>query len=141
MQTPALLDSRNSLEESSLSPGADRFLVSVTPSHIEQMYDRFDSGMADLSTANAVVIALKEALGSAKTIRTVKLSRGEWGISLGDQTLPLPHEANQWMQLLWDGFLAPPIVFDLKFPRRAERRGARGGYRTMAALGSSSEVA
>ena len=139
MQTPTLLDNWTTLEESSLSPRADRLFISVNPSHIEQMYDRFDSGMADLSTSNAIVIALKEVLGNEKPIRTVKLSRGEWGISLGESTLPLPHEANQWMQLLWDGFLAPPIVFDLKLSRGREYGGGR--TQTIAVSENSSEVA
>lgn len=125
MQTSALFERRTILESGSLSPRADRLLVTVSPLHIEQMYQRFDSGMCDLSTSNAVVLALKEVLGSQVSTKTIKMSRGEWGISIGEHTLPLPHEANQWMQLLWDGFIAMPITFDLKLPKKKSRRSHR----------------
>ncbi|MEM6280321.1 MAG: hypothetical protein AAF733_12640 [Verrucomicrobiota bacterium] len=103
----------------------DRLLVRVSPFHIEQMYERFDSGMCDLSTSNAIVLALKEVLGSGDTVKTIKMSRGEWGISIVELTLPLPHEANQWMQLLWDGFIAVPITFDLKVPKKSSLQPRR----------------
>lgn len=95
-------------------PHKTTIAVEVSASHIESMYDRFDSGMANHSTQNAIILALREILGTTLSLRSMKLSRDEWGIRIEDQVLPLPHEANQWMQLLADGFLVSPLRFELE---------------------------
>lgn len=90
--------------------------MEVTAGDIEEMFDRFDSGMADHSTANAIILALKRTLGGAMPLRTRRAGREGWTVKIGERSLALPEEANLWMAAMSEGRIVRPFSFALLLP-------------------------
>lgn len=90
--------------------------VKVTDGDIEEMYGRFDSGMADHSTANAIVLALKRTFGVTIPLRTRRAGRDGWTVKIGECALALPEEANHWMAAMSEGRIVRPFSFKILLP-------------------------
>jgi len=93
----------------------------VTETDIEEMRERLDSGMADLSTANAIVIALRRHLspgqGTPALRKLDSSAESGWLLSIsGGGCVPLPEEANRWMERWAQAGTIAPISFRLKVP-------------------------
>lgn len=69
----------------------------VSPDDIEEMLDRFDSGMADIRSANAIAIALNHLV--RPEIRGIMLhAESGWIFRVGDEEIELPGEVTRWME-------------------------------------------
>ena len=89
----------------------------VTGKDIEMMLDRFDSGMADLTTSNAVAIALKRVLGRDAYVRVIGDGTGRQFFCLYEGgKAPLPAEVCDWLAGCFRGVPAEPIEFEICLP-------------------------
>jgi len=90
------------------------------------MLDRFDSGMADLTTSNAVAIALKRALGSDAKVRVLSDPvRREFYCLYERGKYPLPRKVSAWLGDCFRGISVEPIQFKISLP--APFAEAKGG--------------
>ena len=84
--------------------------VRITKTHINEMYDRYDSGMCDRRSCNAVSLALSETLSKPVRIDTIN---GERHLIVGGQEIELPVEISDWLEKAEHGTAAEPIEFGL----------------------------
>lgn len=81
------------------------------------MLDRFDSGMADLTTSNAVAIALKRELQSEGDIRVISdTAQGKFVCLFDGEKIQLPEEVSSWLLGVFQGIPAEPVRFVLALP-------------------------
>ncbi|MDF1859114.1 MAG: hypothetical protein P1U87_02800 [Verrucomicrobiales bacterium] len=96
------------------SEAEKKISCAITEKDIRTMLDRFDSGMADLTTSNAVAIALNRELGPDANIRVIGDSvRGEFFLLYNDRKLPLPRSVSVWLSGCFQGIPVEPIHFEL----------------------------
>ena len=71
-------------------------LLEVTREDIDEMYDRYDSGMADRTTSNAVSLALGRKLKSLCLPKIVSAARHHGcRLHIGRDTYPLPQAGHR----------------------------------------------
>lgn len=78
------------------------------------MLNRFDSGMADLTTCNAVTFALKRELEPDAEVRVTSDSMHcGFFCSYNGKEYPLPGEVSDWLQLFFHGIPGAPMKFEI----------------------------
>ncbi len=82
----------------------------ISQRHISEMYDRFDSGLCDLTTCNAAALALSQIAG-----KKVKVFRknGRAFFEGGQGGGTLPEAVNTWLEAVDRGCLVKPFRFSL----------------------------
>ena len=92
--------------------------ISILENDLDEMWNRFDSGMCDLTTANAVAIAINRTLKAETTVRVVTDGTSEdFHVVFHDQVFPLPVEISVWLNRCLRGLREKPIVFSIWVPR------------------------
>jgi len=82
----------------------------ISQRHISEMYDRFDSGLCDQTTSNAVALALSQIMGEkVKVFR--KNGRAVFEGSKGGDTLP--NTVHTWLESVDRGCMVKPFRFSL----------------------------
>lgn len=89
--------------------------LSVTESHVNEMVDRFDSGLCDPGTSNAVCLALRDQVQLPSTLR-VTFQRGRLRAVLGEEWVELPEELGAWLRRAMEGWAVRPRTFRLELP-------------------------
>ena len=89
----------------------------VTQNDIDEMYERYDSGMADLTTANAVCVALRKKIGDQfhPQIFLPSQRRG-CRLKMGSECFPLPEELHDWLEKTNQGRVVCPTTFLIRLP-------------------------
>jgi hypothetical protein len=106
--------------------GGEKISCAVTEKDIRSMQDRFDSGMADLTTSNAVAIALKRELGPDAHVRVISdTANGDFSLLYEDRKLPLPRLVSDWLSGCFQGTPVKPIQFEMGLNYEVEGRGAQ----------------
>ena len=83
----------------------------ITEKHIAEMYDRFESGLCDQATCNAVALALSERIGAkARVYRR----NGKAMLDSLDGTVELPGIVHQWLDAVDRGIPATPFQFEIE---------------------------
>ncbi len=91
--------------------------LQVSSENIEEMYQFYDSGMADHTTANAVSLALKRIVRCGITPKIVSDSRNNASrLEVGDENFPLPREVFWWLGRTMRGHRMAPATFSLILP-------------------------
>ena len=91
--------------------------LEVTREDIEEMYDRYDSGMADRTTSNAVSLALGRKLKSLCLPKIVSAARHHGcRLHIGRDTYPLPQALFWWLNHCDEGSTVHPATFTLVLP-------------------------
>ena len=82
----------------------------VTAKHISEMYDRFESGLCDQTTCNAVALSLSQILN-----HPVRVFR-KHGVALlelpNQQIKALPDRVRQWLEEVDKGLPPKPFRFE-----------------------------
>lgn len=113
---------KNELQQ--LNARRDCVTIAVSETDIEEMWNRFDSGMCDLTTANAVAIAINRTLQSKKSIRVVSDAWDEeFHCLFDDEIVSLPIEVSVWLSRCLRGIREEPIHFGLSLPSGLIREG------------------
>jgi hypothetical protein len=91
--------------------------LDVTTEDIEEMYDRYDSGMADHTTANAVCVALGKMLRSEYHPQIVS-SSSHFGcrLNVGTEHFSLPMDLYWWLDKSSKGCVPAPTSFLIALP-------------------------
>ena len=84
----------------------------VSRDDIEEMLDRFDSGMADIRSANAVAVALNRRLDLRKR-GLMSFSGSGWVFRFEEGAIELPDEVTEWMESWSKGLTRGPFRFFL----------------------------
>ncbi len=94
------------------------FQLEVTREEIEEMYDRYDSGMADHTTSNAVSLALRKKMRSEFIPKIVSAS-GHDGcrLQVGGESIALSVEVCIWLDRAGKGFAVSPTAFPIVLPQ------------------------
>ena len=91
--------------------------LDVTQEDIEEMYDRYDSGMADSTTANAVCLALRKKLHPEYHPKIEFASRHHaCRLKLGEDHFSLPMPLFWWLHELTLGKIVSPSSFTIVLP-------------------------
>ncbi|MEX2581254.1 MAG: hypothetical protein WD342_19515 [Verrucomicrobiales bacterium] len=89
----------------------------INETDIAEMTSLFDSGMADLTTSNAVVISLKRHLKPGCLVRTIHWKRErDWLVRIDDYSCRLPGSIAVWMTKFAQGWRVGPITFRIEIP-------------------------
>lgn len=89
----------------------------MTRRDIAVMLDRFDSGMADITTSNAVAIALRRELGPGAEVRVVSDPPHEGFFCLyRGRKIALPRQVSEWLSSCFHGASLRPLRFEIFFP-------------------------
>lgn len=92
----------------------------VTQRDIDTMLDRFDSGMADITTSNAVAIALRRELGPGADVRVVSSPTHDSFLCVyRGKKIALPRQVSDWLTNCFHGSPMPPLRFEMFFPEEA----------------------
>ena len=82
----------------------------VTTSHISEMYQRFESGLCDQTTCNAVALSLSQLLGHP--VRVFR-RHGRALLELPHRRITeLPHRVCQWLEKVDRGLYPEPFRFE-----------------------------
>lgn len=91
--------------------------LEVTREDIENMLERYDSGMADLTTANAVCRALERKLQPGYHPRIHSAARHHGcRLSIGENYFSLPSEVYWWLDRANKGGSVHPVNFVIVLP-------------------------
>lgn len=95
-----------------------RIRLEITFEDIEEMYDRYDSGMADPSTTNAVCLALRRKLRPECRPRVIFTSNQVQTcvLQVCSEHFPLSPDLCWWLDHSNKGHLAEPAVFTIELP-------------------------
>ena len=100
--------------------------LEVTREDIEAMYDRYDSGMADRTTANAICLALKRKL-QRKYCPQIQFARHhKCRLKVGKEDFYLTPEVYWWLDRANNGFAVHPARFTIVLPEALLRSEATG---------------
>jgi len=75
--------------------------------HILEMYYRYDSGICDQTTANAVALALSEK--TRERVRVYHIGR-QWFARIGERTCELPPAVGKWLDRVDRGLNVAPFT-------------------------------
>lgn len=94
--------------------------VTVSRRTIERMWDRYESGMADRVTSNAIALAMRESIGSDHRVEVWRDDPGQRCLCrIGDgEELRLPRPVFDWLARAECGSAVKEISFALKVPGR-----------------------
>ena len=93
-------------------------LVTVTQDDVDSMLDRYDSGMFDVSTANAIALALKRLLRSGQRIQLLRNpANRECSIGIDDYQVELPRELYAWLEKAEQASPVDRVSFWVPLPR------------------------
>lgn len=96
--------------------------IIVRREEIETMYDRFDSGMADITTTNAVALAIKRIVGPDRTVRVCRNEKmGTCSCLIGTLEIPLSGKVYQWLDSVESGKKPEPFSFVLRLSSQSDR--------------------
>ena len=109
---------RNELQKLDARRDCITIAVAILETDIEEMWNRFDSGMCDLTTGNAVALAINRTLRPDRNIRVASDgSEEEFHCLFGEELVSLPTEVSTWLSRCLRGIPEEPIHFDLSLPR------------------------
>lgn len=92
--------------------------ISILERDLDEMWNRFDSGMCDITTGNAVAIAINRTLGAERAIRVVADGMSDdYHCVFGKEVIPLPTQISVWLSRSLRGLREKPIRFGLWLPR------------------------
>lgn len=93
-------------------------IVTVYQSDVESMLDCYDSGMFDVSTSNAVALALKRRLKADCGVRVIRDSSAhECCVRIGEFRSRLPEELFDWLTKAERASPVDPISFWVDLPK------------------------
>lgn len=90
--------------------------IEIRQDHIDEMYDRFDSGICDATRSNAVALTLSERMGRPVEVKTRESQRL---LKIGKDTYPLSEALNHWLSRAERGLEVKAGVYRLQ--RRSMR--------------------
>lgn len=96
--------------------------LDVTREDIEEMYAHYDSGMADLTTSNAVSLALQRILRSEYHPR-IHCAANHHGcqLQIGSEFFPLSSGVYWWLDRTNQGNSVNPVSFGITLPEELLR--------------------
>jgi len=103
-------------------------LVSVSLDDVEKMLDYYDSGMSDVSTSNAIALALRRILKPGLQVRVIRDAGGGEGVAqIGDQQMALASELVDWLETAERASPVDPISFQIALPNDWLKNPVRKG--------------
>ena len=122
-------------------PNVSLQLVTVDQADVDQMLDCYDSGMFDISTSNAVALALKRLLRSEHRVRVTRESMSrECFVQIGDFQSRLPAELFDWLERAECASAVNPISFWVPMPNNLRLRRAKMQAKSMLMPNRSDKV-
>ncbi len=114
--------------------------LEVSFADIEAMDDRYNSGMCDRSTANAVSIALRRRIRKKYTpIVEFAAKHHSCLLRIGEETYPLPQNLYWWLRGAEEGTETKPSRFSFAIPagllKKARQVAGGAGEHAMIARG------
>lgn len=91
--------------------------LEVNGDDIDEMYERYDSGMADHTTANAVCLALRRLLRPGLNLKVNSTSHEHLcRLSVKGELFPLPTDVFWWLDNASRGCSVSPTSFSIAIP-------------------------
>lgn len=91
--------------------------LGITHDDIREMNDRFNSGMCDIGTANAVSIALRKRFKAKYTPRIIFVSNhNACSLGIGTESYSLPQNLFWWLRESQNGMAVKPSQFSFAVP-------------------------
>ena len=92
-------------------------LVYVDQSDVDRMLDCYDSGMFDVSTSNAVALALKRLFRSEHRVRVTRdVANHECFVQIDGHVSKLPEDLFDWLESAEHASPVEPVSFWLDLP-------------------------
>lgn len=97
--------------------------LGVTHDDILEMNDRFNSGMCDIGTANAVSIALRKRFKAKYIPRIIFASNhNACSLGIGTESYALPQNLFWWLRESQNGLAVKPSLFSFAIPATLLRK-------------------
>jgi hypothetical protein len=88
--------------------------LEVSLEDIEEMYDRYDSGMCDIGTANAISIALRKRIQARYgPVAVVASSYHTCEFRIGEERFALPQSLYWWLRESECGIRVEPLTISI----------------------------